>query len=190
MDNLIILFAILIFQILLPIMVLLFLLSGFVSMLSGAPYVPISKKSVKEVLSFGELSSRDVLYDLGCGDGRILISGAVNFGVSKAIGYEIALWPYLKASFSIKHKGLFNIKVLRQSIFKADISQATFIYLYLFPELVDKIASKIASESKPNTKVLCVDFPIDINQHTEFQFLKSAKLNNSTAYLYELKNLR
>ena len=128
------------------------------------------------MLSFGELSSRDVLYDLGCGDGRILISGAVNFGVSKAIGYEIALWPYLKASFSIKHKGLFNIKVLRQSIFKADISQATFIYLYLFPELTDKMASKIAKESKPDTKILCIDFPIDAKRHTKFQLLKSTKL--------------
>ncbi|OHB17767.1 MAG: hypothetical protein A2734_02825 [Parcubacteria group bacterium RIFCSPHIGHO2_01_FULL_40_30] len=190
MDNLLILLAILIFQILLPITVLLFLLSGFVSMISGAPYVPISKKSIKKVLSFGGLSSRDTLYDLGCGDGRILISGSLNFGVPKAVGYEIALWPYLKALLLIKYSKLFNIKVFRRNCFKADVSQATFIYLYLFPKLVDKIAYKIAGEGKPETKVLCVTFPIDTNRHVEFQLLKSVKLNNLTAYLYELKSLR
>lgn len=190
MDNLIILFAILIFQILLPITVLLFLLSEFVSMAYGVPYVPISKKAVKEILSFGELSSHDTLYDLGCGDGRVLISGSLNFGVPKAVGYEISLWPYLKALLSIKYNKLFNIKVFRRNYFKADIGQATFIYLYLFPKLVDEIAYKIAKESKPDTKILCVDFPIAINRHLEFQLLKSEKIGNLTAYFYKLKSLQ
>lgn len=186
-DSLIILLAILIFQILLPITVLLFLLSEFVSMVSGAPYVSVPKKSVKKILSFGGLSSHDILYDLGCGDGRILISGSLDFGVQGAVGYEISLWPYLKALFSTKYNGLISIKIFRRNFFKSDISQATFIYLYLFPKLVDKIACKIVKENKPNTKILSVDFPIDTNQHTEFQLLKSAKIDKLTAYLYELK---
>lgn len=156
-------------------------------MVSGAPYVPVPKKSVKKILSFGELTSRDTLYDLGCGDGKILISGLLDFGVQGAVGYEISLWPYLKALFSTKYNKLTNIKIYRRNFFKSDISQATFIYLYLFPKLVDKVAYKIAKENRPNTKILSVDFPIDTNQHTEFQLLKSAKIDKLTAYLYELK---
>lgn len=187
MHSLIILCAVLIFQILLPTIVLLFLLSEFVSIVSGAPYVPIPKKIVKEILSFGELSPHDILYDLGCGDGRVLISGALNFGVSRAVGYEVALWPYLKTLFLIKYSRLYNIDIFRQNCLKADINRATFIYLYLFPKLVDRLAYKIVREVGPKTKILCVAFPIDTNQYTEFQLLKSAKLNDLAVYLYELK---
>lgn len=153
----------------------------------GAPYVPLSQKYIQKILSFGNLSSSDILYDLGCGDGRVLISGLYKFNVLKAVGYEISPWPYFKTLFLIKHNKLQRIKLLRINCLKADIGQATFIYLYLFPKLVNKLAYKIAKEAKPKTKVLCVSFPINIDQHIEFKLLKSEKLYNLTLYLYELK---
>lgn len=164
-----------------------FYLSGFISLISGAPYIPLSKKLILKILSFGGLSSDDIFCDFGCGDGRILISGLSNFNVSKAVGYEIAPWPYLKALFLIKFKKIKGIKLFRKNFLKADISQATFIYLYLFPKLVDKIAYKISKEGTSKTKILCVEFPIDTNQYTEFKLLKSEKIDDITAYLYELK---
>lgn len=190
MNNLIILFVVIIFQTFLLTIVLLFilfLLSALVSIARGAPYVPVSKKSIKEILSFGELSNRDILYDLGCGDGRVLISGALDFGVSKAIGCEVALWPYLKTLFLIKYDRLSNIEITRQNCLKVSIDQATFIYIYLFPKLVDKIAYKITREARPETRILSVAFPIDISRHVELQLLKSIEFDDMMLYLYELK---
>jgi len=166
---------------------LFFYLSGLISLIFGAPYIPLSKKLILKILSFGGLSSNDIFYDLGCGDGRILMSGLSDFNVLKAVGYEIAPWPYFKTLFLIKYKKIERIKLFRRNSLKANINQATFIYLYLFPKLVDKIASKIKKECTPKTKILCVEFPIDINQHLEFQLLKSEKIHNLTVYLYELK---
>lgn len=166
---------------------LFFLSSSLFSIMFGAPYIPIAEKFVYKILSFGGLSPNDILYDLGCGDGRVLISGISDFKVSRAVGYEISPWPYFKTLFLIKYKRLEKIKLFRKNCLKADISQATFIYLYLLPTLVDKVAYKIAKEGKPKTKILCVSFPIDINKHIEFKLLKSEKIENLAVFLYELK---
>ena len=91
-------------------------------------------------------------YDLGCGDGRVLMSGLSNFNVLKAVGYEISPWPYFKTLFLVKRSGIKRIKIFRKNCLKANIDQATFIYLYLFPKLVDKIAYKIAKEGKPKPR--------------------------------------
>lgn len=186
-SFLILIFALL-FNIALFTLALVFLLSGLISTIFGAPYVPLPRKYIKKILLFGNLSSNDILYDLGCGDGRVLMSGFSNFNVSKAVGYEISPWPYFKTLFLVKYNRLKRVKLFRINCLKADIGQATFIYLYLFPKLVDKIAYKIAKEGKPKTKILCVSFPININQHIEFKLLKSEKLDNLTLFLYELKS--
>ena len=167
--------------------VLLFLLSGSISIMFGAPYVPLSRKSIHKILLFSNLSSDDILYDLGCGDGRVLISSVLNFNVKKAVGYEVAPWPYLNALFFIKLKQLKNIKLLRKNFLKEDLDKATFIYLYLFPNLVDKIAHKIEKEGISGTSIVCVSFPIKLEKHTQFQLVKSSKIDNLTIYLYEFK---
>lgn len=163
-----------------------FYVSGLISLIFGAPYISLSKKSIPKILLFGGLSSSDVFYDLGCGDGRILESGLYDLNVSKAVGYEIAPWPYFKALFLSKYKRITKIQLFRKNFLKADISQATFIYLYLFPKLIEKTARKITEEGMPLTKILCIEFPIDINKHTRFKLLKSEKVDNLTLYLYEL----
>ena len=184
-----ILILLLIFFLCLLLLALLFLLSGIISIIFGAPYVPVSKNLVQQILSFGNLSKDDIFYDLGCGDGRTLISSIYDFNVSKAVGYEVSPWPYFKALLLIKNAKFKKISLYRKNCLKADIKQATFIYLYLFPELVNKIAYKISKECPPKTKILCVSFPIDVTRHKEFHFLKSTKLKDKIIYLYELKSL-
>lgn len=166
----------------------LFLVSMLISVIAGAPYVPAPRKLIKNVLKFGGLTSDDVLLDLGCGDGRVLISASQNFHIKKATGYEIAPWPFLKAFFWVKYLGLNkNIKIDRKNCLRTDIGDATFIFLYLFPKLIDRLAYKIAVETKNGIKILSLGFPIDIVKHPEFMVIKSQNLENLTVYLYEIK---
>jgi hypothetical protein len=160
--------------------------SSLVSSFAGAPYVPMRSKSVKGLLELGQVSSSDTVYDLGCGDGRILIAAARDFGVKKAIGYDIAAWPIMKAKWLARRAGVHeNVNVSRKNCFDADISEATFIYLYLLPKLVDRLAPKISKEVKSGTKILCADFPINLTNHPGFQLLKTEKVGTITGYLYE-----
>ncbi len=162
------------------------LVSGIVSNAYGAPYVPIRRRFVRPLLLWAGLSADDVFYDLGCGDARVLVSAVKDFGVKKAIGYEVALWPYLIAKWKIYKSNLDDrIEVNKKSFFESDLSGTGFVYAYLFPKLVDRLASKLAGELRVGAKILCPSFPIDLAKHPEFKLLKSEKIDKITAYLYE-----
>lgn len=160
--------------------------SGISSSLHGAPFVPIKKKLVKEILAFGGISANDIFYDLGCGDGRVLISAVRDFDVKRAIGYEVSLWPYWIAKWRIRQAGLTDrIEIHRKNFFDADLSGAGFVYMYLFPKLVNQLAEKVSKECRPGTKILCPSFPIDLNVHEQLSLLKSRSIGNHTCYVYE-----
>src|SRR5690348_16840906 len=73
---------------------LMFIVSDIVSTASGAPFVPMGRKFVHDLLAFGGLSAEDVFYDLGCGDGRVLVSAVRDFKVRLATGYDVGWFPY------------------------------------------------------------------------------------------------
>jgi ribosomal protein L11 methylase PrmA len=156
------------------------------SSFGGAPYVPMRSKAVRGLLGMGDLSSNDTVYDLGCGDGRILISAIKDFNAKKGVGYDIASWPIMKAKWLAKRAGVTDrIKLERRNCFDVGFGEATFIYMYLLPKLVNRLAPKISKEVKTGTKILCADFPINLEEHKQFQLLKTEKVGTITGYLYE-----
>ncbi|HWA64474.1 MAG TPA: SAM-dependent methyltransferase [Candidatus Paceibacterota bacterium] len=159
--------------------------SGVHSSFAGAPYVPTRPWRVKRILDFAGLKTSDVFYDLGCGDGRMVIAACQKFHVAKSIGYEATLWPSLKARLLIRAKKISGAEIHRANILKIDCSPATFVYLYLFPEIVDSLAAKLAEELQSGTRVMSVSFPIDTARHPEFTLKKTQKIDSITAYLYE-----
>ncbi len=161
--------------------------SSVVSGIKGAPYVPMKRGLVKELLAFGELSSSDIFYDLGCGNGQVLMSAARDFHVSKAIGYEAAPWPFLLARRAIRRTGFSSVTIVRRDLLTADVQEAAFVYGYLFPKLVDQLASKLEKELRSGAKVLLPSFPIDLENHPTFSLKKEAKIGTITAYLYVKK---
>ncbi|MBX4189921.1 class I SAM-dependent methyltransferase [Candidatus Parcubacteria bacterium] len=173
----------LIIQISAVVFMIIFLYSSFRSSRSGAPFVPIPFRAVKSLLSLADIGPNDIMYDFGCGDGRVLKSAVKFFGVTKAVGFEIAPWPYAMALWNIrKHP---NIEIRKEDFFNAPIKDATFIYSYLLPNLVDRLAPKWATELKSGTRILCPDFPINLVSHPEFSLLKQQKIGRITAYLYQ-----
>ncbi len=168
------------------ILLALYVVSTIQSFLAGAPYVPISRKLVWQLLRFGRVGPTDVLYDLGCGDARVLLGGVRQCGVRRAVGYEVSWWPYLKAKFLIRRSGLGNqVTLYRRNFLGADLSDATVIFLYLFPKLVDRAARYLAGSTKPGIRILCASFPIDHTRRPGFRLLQSEKIGTITAYLYE-----
>lgn len=175
-----------IFEFFLLLFLIVIFLSGIVSNFYGAPYVPLPKKIIPEILKFAEFNSNGTFYDLGCGDGRILIEAVRIFGIKKAVGYEVSPWPYLKAKFLIRREKLGDkIKILRQDFFKADLSQADIVFIYLFHKVVEKLAPKFEKELKTGSKIISVSFPIGEPEKFNLKLIKSGKVGRFTTYIYK-----
>ncbi len=156
------------------------------SLFWGSPYMGIPRKILKQILLFGGLTQNDIFYDLGAGDGRVIISAKKNFNAQEVTGYEISPWPYFKGTLLIKMAGLQNaINFERKNIFSTNLSNATFIYLYLYTSFInEKIAPKLARELKAGARILSCSSQIDLVRYPMFELLKSDLFGNIHVYLY------
>ncbi|MBU0708591.1 SAM-dependent methyltransferase [Patescibacteria group bacterium] len=135
------------------------LTSDLISSHHGAPFVPLSREVGRKMMELAGVSSQDIVYDLGCGDGRLLITAVKNFGVQKALGYEISPWPYLKAKMSTR-KFKHNITILNKDLFKSDLKNATVVVLYLTKNLLEKLKPKLKQELPPGARIITARYPI------------------------------
>lgn len=162
----------------------LYVVSHVMASLYGAPYVPSSRRHLKDMIAELGLDHNSVFYDLGSGDGRVLFM-ALRAGAGRAVGFERTLWGFLKSKCIAHMRGL-SAELHFGDMLKASICEATHLHLYLYPELVDRVAIKIARECHVGTKIVSIDFPIDRTSHPEFALIKQSKIATITAYYYEL----
>ena len=128
---------------------------------SVAPYVPTPQSLVNKMLELVEAGPGDVLYDLGCGDGRFLITAVADFKVEKAVGYELNKHLYEVAEVNVARRGLGNeIRIESGNFMDANFSEATIITLYLTTSGNAKLRPKFKVELKPGTRIISHDFPI------------------------------
>ncbi len=138
---------------------------------TDAPFIPTTNEIIDDIIENLKLTNKSVLYDLGCGDARILIRAVELKPNIRAVGVEVAYLPYLLAKFFTgKHK---QIKILREDIFKTNISDATHIFLYLYPKAVNKLIENIKKQCKPGTLVISCDFEIESYKPTNIVDLKN-----------------
>ena len=105
-----------------------------------------------------ELKPDELLYDLGSGDGRVLIMATREFE-AKCIGIELNLFRYALSNWRIKRMGLANqIKVIRSSFFEADLSQADVVFMYLLPSINEKLKPKLINELKKGARVITFSY--------------------------------
>ncbi|MFX0059012.1 MAG: SAM-dependent methyltransferase [Candidatus Hodarchaeota archaeon] len=124
------------------------------SLIKGAPWVPTRMKKVREMLSLADIEPNEVVYDLGCGDGRFIVTAARKFG-AKAIGIEINLLLYLWCQFLITIRGLRRkIKVVYGDFFKHDLSNADVVICYLLQATNNKLEEKLIQELKSTARVI------------------------------------
>src|SRR6188768_1774769 len=106
------------------------------------PYVPTDDAVVAAMLKLGGVSADDVVYDLGCGDGRIVVA-AGRLG-ARGVGVDIDLQRVHEACENVKRHGLSSrIKIIRESFFDIDLREASVVTLYLLPGINVKLRPKL-----------------------------------------------
>ena len=123
--------------------------------------VPTPRRVAKRILSEAQLKPTDVFYDLGAGDGRLLIEAVENYHC-KAVGYELMMPVYLIARLKIFLSGQSqNIRLYFRDFYAQDLSKADVIFCYLIPNAM-KILEKKFKEKPPRsgTRIISYTFPI------------------------------
>ncbi len=117
-------------------------------------YVPTPPAVVAEMLSIARIVPGDVVYDLGAGDGRIVISAVRDFGAALGIGIELDPQRLSEATANARAAGVSNrVQFLQQDLFAADLSGATVVTMYLLPILNQKLQPKLRA-LKPGTRIV------------------------------------
>lgn len=123
----------------------------------GAPYITSAPKVVQRIMNMAEIGKGDIFYDLGSGDGRVVIAAALRG--AKAYGVEIDRLRVLYSRLWIKLLGLDKkAKIIHGDIFKENISKATVVCTYLTEETQEELKKKLKKKLKKGTKVVAVGF--------------------------------
>ncbi|MBI5281804.1 MAG: class I SAM-dependent methyltransferase [Candidatus Solibacter usitatus] len=150
-----------------------------------APYVTSPQPIVEKMLALSRLKSGETLFDLGCGDGRILLSAAKNFG-AKAVGVELSPSLARRATQSIEAQGLQDqVKVIQGDMMAVDVSSASVVSLYLLTDANEQLRPKLERELKPGARVVSLEFKIKGWKPSRVEKVEVHR-HPYTMYLYEL----
>jgi hypothetical protein len=156
--------------------------------LSKLPYVPTPKIVVDEMLKLANVTAKDFVVDLGSGDGRMIISAAKDF---KASGMGVDIDPKLVelSNQEAKAQGVNDrIKFIEQDMFKADLSKATVVTLYVLPDFMEKLRPKLIAELRPGARIVAHDYYMTEwypDRHVELTVPEKKAANGTDkAYLY------
>jgi SAM-dependent methyltransferase len=122
------------------------------------PYVPTTEAAVQAMLKLGEVKKSDVVYDLGCGDGRIVIAAAKSYG-ARGVGIDINPVRIGEAKENAKKAGVEKlVRFEENDLFDAKIGEATVVTLFLLPNINLKLRPKLLQDLKPGTRVVSNTF--------------------------------
>ena len=123
------------------------------------PFVPIKKADMKRVTEIAGAREGDILYDLGSGDGRMLIEFAKK-GL-RCTGFELSAFYVALTNLKVRIRGLKNCRAEKKDMFEADISDADIVYFYLTQDFTMMFEERLYKTLKKGTKVITYVFPID-----------------------------
>jgi SAM-dependent methyltransferase len=147
-------------------------------------FVPTPQEVVDAMLAMANVTAKDVVYDLGSGDGRIPITAAQKYG-ARAIGIDIDPQRVKEANENLAKAGAGlgdKVKFLNQDLFATDISDATVVTLYLLPSLNLKVMPKLKA-LKPGTRIVSHSFDMG----TEWPAEKTQDVNGRMIYYWTIK---
>ena len=122
------------------------------------PYVPTPNKIVTEMLKLAAVTKDDVVYDLGCGDGRIVVAAAREFG-ARGVGIDKNPERIKEANENARRAGVTDrVKFIEGDLFAADLKDASVVTLYLMTHVNRKLRPKLWKELKPGSRVVSQTF--------------------------------
>jgi precorrin-6B methylase 2 len=122
------------------------------------PYVPTPPEVVEAMLKLAGVQKGDLVIDLGCGDGRIVIAAAQKFG-ARGIGIDLDPERIREAQANARKAGVDQqVRFMEKNLFEADLSEANVVTLYLLPSINEKLKPKLRAELKPGSRVVSHSF--------------------------------
>lgn len=141
-------------------LLLLMILLGLVVFSPGGVWFPTSRKHIRKMLEMAELKPGELVYDLGCGDGRVLIIAAQEFG-AKCVGIEVDPLRFRIARWRVRRSGVSEqIELIQGTFNKQDISPADVVTLYLVQQMINRLAPKLVRELRPGARLVSNTFII------------------------------
>ena len=118
------------------------------------PYDPTPQPVVEEMLKLAEVKTGDVVYDLGCGDGRIVVTAAKMYGV-RGVGVDLDPERVRESEENVRINGLEKLVTIRhENIFDTDVSEATVVMLYLYPSVNLALKPILLNQLKPGSRIV------------------------------------
>jgi len=150
-----------------------------------APYIPTPQLVVEKMLEAAHVKSSDVVYDLGAGDGRIVIAAAQEFG-ARAVGVEILPDVCERARDRIKSLGLEDrVTMIQNSAFRVDLSPADVVTLYLLTTSNERLKPNLEKYLKPGARVVSNQFPVKGWKASAVVHVRTGNMDNPI-YVYEI----
>jgi 2-polyprenyl-3-methyl-5-hydroxy-6-metoxy-1,4-benzoquinol methylase len=145
-------------------------------------FVPTPPDVVDAMLKLANVTAKDVVYDLGCGDGIIVATAAEKHG-ARAVGVDIDPQRVKEANERIQKAGVTDkVKIMNADLFETDISPATVVTLYLLPSLNQKLIPKLHKELRPGTRIVSQSFDMGEDYPAE----QTADINGRMVYLWTI----
>lgn len=143
------------------------------------PYVPTPQPVVEEMLTMADVGEEDILYDLGSGDGRIVITAAKEFG-ARAVGIDIDPERVAEGRANAEAAGVEDqVRFIQGDLFEADLGDATVVTLYLLGSVNERLRPKLLDELRPGTRVVSHAFDMG-----DWEPVATRVVNGSTLYLW------
>ena len=149
-----------------------------------APFVPTPQDVVDRMLKLAEVNSEDVIYDLGCGDGRIVITAAKDFG-ARGVGVDIELYWIEQSQANAEQAGVEHLVTFKQEdALTVDLSPATVLTLYLVEWATAKLRPIITSSVKEGTRIVSHNYSVNGWPPAKVEKFVDASGKSRTLYLW------
>lgn len=145
---------------------------------TGVQYRPVPRWLFPHIAQALNPKTGSVVYDLGCGESLILRYLLKNSKDTKAVGIELTPIPYFIARFLNTVHPLRNLEIIKADFFNVKINDATHIFLYLLPPLMDKLLPKLEKELKSGTRLVSCDFRFTHRAPSKIISLQGEKQNH------------
>lgn len=157
-----------------------------VARLPVAPFWPTPVRVMRRMLEFAGTGSEDIVFDLGCGDGRIPIFAAQHFG-ARGVGIDLAPVRIEEANANASRKNLGNrVKFVCADIFSVHLAEATIVCLYLLPSFYPTLAEHFRSRLRPGTRIVSHDYFFPGWAPEKSEIVRTAPLKVSQIYLWRM----